>query len=59
VDVRIVLYPQVTELSRARTRVGRVVRNHRDLVELSLRQRPAEGIARPVVAHDAWRGVFK
>jgi hypothetical protein len=59
VDVRIVLYPQVTELSRAGTRVQRVVRNHRDLVELSLRQRPAEGIARPVVAHDAWRGVFK
>jgi hypothetical protein len=54
-----VLYPQVTEISRAATRVQRVVRDQRVLVELSLSQRPAEGIARPVVAHDAWRGVFK
>jgi hypothetical protein len=54
-----VLYPRVTEISRAGTRVPHVVRSQRDLVKLSLRQRPAERIARPVVVHDAWRGVFK
>ena len=53
------LYPQVSEVSRAGSRFQHVVRNQRDLVALSLRLKPGPRITRRVVARDPWRGVFQ
>jgi hypothetical protein len=53
------LYPQVTEISRAGTRFEHMVRGQRDLVALSLRVKPAARTTRPGPRQDHWRGVFR
>ncbi len=42
------LYPHVTEITRAGALLQHTVRGQRDLVELSLRIKPAERTTRPV-----------
>jgi hypothetical protein len=50
------LYPQVTEVTRAGIRFQHVVRGQRDLVALSLRRKPGGRTTKPVAAR---RGAFR
>jgi hypothetical protein len=50
------LYPHVTEVTRAGTTVEHMVPGQRELVALSLRLKPAPRTAKPFVAP---RGIFR